>query len=147
MSETAMHSQRDKSSFKPQGSEADKQATHAQGTRRWQEAAARSKTRQLSAGDAQQAFHEDLSGFIAEVESLLGQGTSLSAEALAASRAQISERLAGVKTQLVELGEEAGQGTEQMVDAARGYVRERPLQSVGIALGLGLAVGYLLHRR
>lgn len=145
MTDSTIHTQHDKSA--KQGSAADKQSAHAQGTRRWQEAAARNKARQVPASEAQQNFREDLSGFITEVESLLGQGASLSAEALAASRAQISERLAGVKTQLVELGEEASLEAEQMTDAARGYVRERPLQSVGMALGVGVIVGYLLHRR
>ncbi|GAB3247080.1 ElaB/YgaM/YqjD family protein [Chitinimonas naiadis] len=145
MNDTNLNSTTDKKPANPPlVADTDKRAN---GTQRWKEAAARGKANTEAKPTAQEMFKEDLSSFITEVESLLGQGSSLSAEALAASKAELSERMASVKTQLVDLGERTEEGAEQAVGFAQDYIRNRPLQSVGIALGVGAVVGYLLHRR
>ncbi|MGQ5524986.1 DUF883 family protein [Chitinimonas sp. PSY-7] len=116
------------------------------GTTRWQEAAAKGRAKREGANVTQEQFQKDLSAFVNDVESLLSRGGTLSAEALQVSKEQLSEKMEGIKEQLSEFGEKASETTSHIVDVARDYVRTRPLQSVGVAFGVGAVVGLLMSR-
>ncbi|PHV09633.1 DUF883 family protein [Chitinimonas sp. BJB300] len=115
------------------------------GATRWQEAAAKGRSKREGSA-TQEQFQKDLSAFVSDVESLLSRGGSLSAEALQVSKEQLSEKMLGIKEQLSEFSEKYSETTSHAVDIAQDYVRSRPLQSVGIAFGVGAVVGLLVGK-
>lgn len=130
------------------GMPSGQQAGTGSHTTRWQDFAAKAKSK-FSSGKtpAQEQFQRDLSAFVSDVESLLGRGDALTSEAMQAAKEQLGKRTQEIKAQLNELGEQASQTTNHTLEVAQEYVRERPLASVGVALGVGAVVGLLLGSR
>ncbi|MFC4158388.1 DUF883 family protein [Chitinimonas lacunae] len=90
-------------------------------------------------------FQADFSSFMSDVENLLSRGSTLSGEALDASKAELSARLQSFKNQWSDLSEKTSENATHVVAVCQDYVRARPLQSVGIALGVGALIGFLLR--
>jgi ElaB/YqjD/DUF883 family membrane-anchored ribosome-binding protein len=60
---------------------------------------------------------------------------------------EAQERLRGARRRVADLGARARAGAHDTAAAADRYVRAQPWIAVGLAAGLGLAVGALLFRR
>lgn len=103
------------------------------------------KSSSMQPTQEREKFQSDFSGFMGEVENLLSRGGTLSAEALEASKAELSARMQNFKQQWSNLSEKTSENANHAVGVCQDYVRARPLQTVGIALGVGVLVGFLLR--
>jgi ElaB/YqjD/DUF883 family membrane-anchored ribosome-binding protein len=90
---------------------------------------------------------EDLHAVIRDAEGLLGATASQAGEKVAAARARAEESVREAKARLSGVEDELLKGARVLAEDAEQYVRANPWQSVGIAAGVGLALGLLLNRR
>jgi ElaB/YqjD/DUF883 family membrane-anchored ribosome-binding protein len=85
--------------------------------------------------------------FISDTEALLRATAGQAGESVAAARAKVKDSLESARDQLGPLGEEAAKQAGAAVRATEDYVREHPLQAVGIAALAGIALGLLISRK
>lgn len=88
----------------------------------------------------------DLKVVIADAEALLKASADHGGEKVAELR---SRAAASINSMKAKLGETEQRMVEKTKDAARAtdaYVHDNPWRSIGIAAGVGLAIGFLLRR-
>jgi ElaB/YqjD/DUF883 family membrane-anchored ribosome-binding protein len=90
---------------------------------------------------------EDLKVVAQDVEALLRATASQTVEKLSEARTRAEESLRSARERLTEASDEIADRTRVAATAADEYVRDNPWHAVGIAAGIGLAVGLLLARR
>jgi len=90
---------------------------------------------------------EDLKVVMHDAEVLLKATSAQTGEKLQEVRARAEESLRRAQARLSEFEDEAIKRAREVADATKEYVRDNPLQSVGIAAGIGLLVGLLISRR
>ncbi len=90
---------------------------------------------------------EDLKVVAQDVEALLRATASQTGEKLSEARTRAEESLRSARVRLTEASDEIADRTRVAATAADEYVRDNPWHAVGIAAGIGLAVGLLLARR
>ena len=90
---------------------------------------------------------EDLKVVAQDVEELLRATASQTGEKLSEARTRAEASLRAARTRLAEAGDEITERTRAAATAADDYVRDNPWHAVGIAAGIGFAVGLLLARR
>ena len=90
---------------------------------------------------------EDLKVVAQDVEALLRATASQTGEKLSEARTRAEESLRSARERLTEASDEIADRTRAAATAADEYVRDYPWHAVGIAAGIGLAVGLLLARR
>lgn len=100
-----------------------------------------------STGTMKDKLFNDFNSVIGEVEQVLKSvafGTGDKADAL---RSAALENLRIAKERLEDLQEVVFEKTRLAARAADDYVHDYPWRAVGVAAGLGLAVGLLINRR
>src|SRR3954447_22628807 len=90
---------------------------------------------------------EDLKVVAQDVEALLRATASQTGEKLSEARTRAEESLRSARERLTEASDEIADRTRAAANAADQYVRDNPWHAVGIAAGIGFAVGLLLARR
>ena len=81
-----------------------------------------------------------------EVEELVKPPLSEFGERLAAARTRTQASLRDAYAGLSEMGSEVGVQARGVARAADRYVHQKPWQTLGAVLGIGLLFGYLLGR-
>jgi ElaB/YqjD/DUF883 family membrane-anchored ribosome-binding protein len=109
---------------------------------RWQAGAESYKEKMLS----------ELKTIVSDAQRLLNQAADSSSEGLATARSQFDRQLRRTRDQLDKTSKAVNRNARRSTAAARGYVRENPLRSVGVATAAGVIVGlaivsYLNSRR
>ena len=109
---------------------------------RWQSSAESYKDKMLS----------ELKSLVGDAEKLLKQAADSSSEGLATMRTQFDRQMDRTRDQLDKARKTINDNARRSTAAARGYVRENPLRSVGVATAAGVIVGlvvvsYLNNRR
>lgn len=89
----------------------------------------------------------EFNNIMSDLQDLVRRAGSLSGHELTALRQQMSEKLGLAKEKLSHLSEDATGMAHKGVDNTEKVIREHPLQAVGIAAFIGVAVGILLSRR
>lgn len=89
----------------------------------------------------------DFKGFIGDAEELLRAVSDLSGESVANARARFQDRLTEVKSLVSEGREMAINKARQAAAGTDEYVHQRPWQAIGLGVAIGMAIGYLSHRR
>ncbi|MGH8213240.1 MAG: DUF883 family protein, partial [Rhodanobacteraceae bacterium] len=74
-------------------------------------------------------------------------GVQQATDSSARAALRASEKAAEMRERGREMAEDARERAEDAVDAMRDFVRERPVQSLAIALGTGWLIGRLFGRR
>ena len=92
------------------------------------------------------ALAEELRNVVRQAEDLLSAVAGDSSEAVTALRERVFTAVDTAKTRLSDLEEQAEQATQRAAIALENYVRAHPWATVGIAVGVGLALGALLAR-
>jgi ElaB/YqjD/DUF883 family membrane-anchored ribosome-binding protein len=82
--------------------------------------------------------------FVADIEDLIADATSLTGDDLARAKARIGDRIAAAKVSIEEMGGVIVQRARKTAVATDTYVREQPWKAVGIGAGVGLLVGFVL---
>jgi len=89
----------------------------------------------------------EFQNFIADVEDLVKETTTLTGEDLTRAKAKLSARLADAKDSVVEMGGEIAQRARKGAKATDDYVHEQPWKAIGAGAAIGLLVGFALARR
>lgn len=84
---------------------------------------------------------------VADTEALLKASADQGGEKMAEIRAKAEESLHAVKQRLGEAQDALVEKTKEAAHAADAYVHEKPWNAIGIAAGVGLIIGLLIHRR
>ena len=90
---------------------------------------------------------DEFSAVLTEAEEMLKRAASETGEKAKDMRSQVEAKLLTAKLRLQEL---EGQAVDRAKEAARAtddYVHNHPWQAIGIAAGIGVAIGLLLNRR
>lgn len=104
--------------------------------------AARSTSEEFGA-----AAKAEFNNIMSDLQDLVRRASSLSGQELTALRQQMSEKLGLAKEKLHHLSEDASTIAHKGVDSTEQLIKSHPLQAVGIAALVGVAVGILLNRR
>ena len=86
-------------------------------------------------------------GFADGAEELLRMTAHFSGEGLAATRARVEEQLEELRDVLGEAGEYAREKTREAAQTTDRYVHKNPWQAIGLAMGVGIVLGWLSGRR
>lgn len=98
--------------------------------------------------DASQAeASRELHAFLADVETLIQEATTMTGVELGRAKAKIRERTAAAKRSMLAMGDTISDRARAGVNATNGYVHEQPWQAIGVGAALGLLVGFALARR
>ncbi|MGH8107310.1 MAG: DUF883 family protein [Arenimonas sp.] len=89
----------------------------------------------------------EFKNFVADVEDLVKETTTLTGEDLARAKARLSERLAAAKQSAIEMGSDIAERAKKGATATNDYVHEQPWKAIGAGAAIGLVVGFLLARR
>lgn len=85
--------------------------------------------------------------FLADIEELVAQATSLTGEDLIRVKNTLNERITVAKASLEELSDNVIQKARNGAIATNNYVHEQPWAAVGAGATIGLLVGLLISRR
>jgi ElaB/YqjD/DUF883 family membrane-anchored ribosome-binding protein len=109
--------------------------------------APREANKMVAAQVSTEKLMEDLRVVVVDAEELLKATASQTGELIAAARIKASESLQVAKARLAETQASAVEKVKVAAKTTDNYVRDNPLQSMGIAAVLGLALGVLISRR
>jgi ElaB/YqjD/DUF883 family membrane-anchored ribosome-binding protein len=101
---------------------------------RWQAGAESYKDKMLS----------ELKTIVGDAERLLKHAAESSSEGFATVRTQFDRQVGRTRDQLDKATRAVNRNAQRSTAAARGYVRENPLRSVGVAAAAGVIVGLLV---
>lgn len=103
---------------------------------------------QKGGGKNSDAFHlrEELSEMKSDLDALMSHASTLTEQELKEARDRIMARFSSVRYAAKGFANQAGRQLNEGMDASLTYVRKRPVQSILIATGIGLAIGVLLKR-
>ena len=93
------------------------------------------------------SMREELSNLKSDLDALMSHASTLTEIELREARDRIMARFSSMRYAARGLADQAGKQINQGMDVTVDYVRERPLQSVAIAAGVGALMGLLLTRR
>jgi ElaB protein len=93
------------------------------------------------------AAKTEFTNIMADLQELVRRASTLSGNELSALRQQISEKLGVAREKLGHLSEDASAVAHKGVDSTEQLIKQHPLQAVGIAAVVGIAIGVLLNRR
>ena len=86
----------------------------------------------------------ELKTIVGDAERLLKQAGESSSEGFARVRTQFGHQMDRTRDQIDRAGDVVSRKARRSTAAARGYVRENPLSSVGVATAAGVIVGLLV---
>lgn len=89
----------------------------------------------------------EFQNFIADVEDLVKETTTLTGEDLARAKAKLSARLADAKDSVMAVGGDIAKSARKGATVTNEYVHEQPWIAIGAGAALGLIIGFALARR
>ncbi len=106
----------------------------------------RGRRQQAMAGGGQ-LRSDEMSKFRADLDDFVSRIPGLSDMDLNAAKEKLLTSLSSSRQSAMNYASEARQQINQRVEATGEYVKEKPMQSVGIAAGVGFLLGLLVSRR
>ena len=91
--------------------------------------------------------HQEVTSLRADLDNLIAHLASFSELELIAAKENILAKVEATKVAAKGVTADVSQQFNRGVGATTDYVKERPLQSVGIATAIGVLVGMLISRR
>jgi ElaB/YqjD/DUF883 family membrane-anchored ribosome-binding protein len=104
----------------------------------------RSEVREMS--DATDRIMKNIKGFAGGAEELLRATAHFSGEGLAATRAKVAEQLEELRETMGDAGDFTLEQTKRAAREADHYVHRNPWQAIGVAMAVGVALGWLSRR-
>lgn len=89
----------------------------------------------------------ELHNFIADIEDLVKEATTLTGEDLSKAKAKLSARLSEAKESAAEMGGVLTQRARKSAAYTNEYVHEQPWKAIGAGAAAGLIIGFALARR
>jgi ElaB/YqjD/DUF883 family membrane-anchored ribosome-binding protein len=108
-------------------------------------AGSRAKGSYEGVGDST-SLREELTNLKSDLDALLSRASSLTDRELSDARDKLLARFSSMRYAAKGMATEAGRQLNRGVDVTSDYVKDRPLQSVAIATGVGLLLGAALRR-
>jgi ElaB/YqjD/DUF883 family membrane-anchored ribosome-binding protein len=93
------------------------------------------------------AISRELHNFLADIEDLIKDTTSLSGEELAQARDKLNERIAKARASVEAASESVVQRARHTADVTNEYVHEKPWVALGAGAALAFLVGVIIARR
>ncbi|MGH8809593.1 MAG: DUF883 family protein [Noviherbaspirillum sp.] len=93
------------------------------------------------------SLRSELSDLKNDLDSLVDRSASLSDEELTQAHSQLMAKFSSMRYAAKGIASEAGRQINRGVETTTEYVKERPMQSVAVAVGTGLLLGLLFKRR
>lgn len=106
-----------------------------------------SKSSTVTGNGAKAAASLELHNFLADIEDLVKEASSLTGDELVRAREQLNERIGAVKGSLQEMGGSLAQRARKTVSATNDYAHEEPWKAIGAGAAVGMLLGFLLARR
>lgn len=94
-----------------------------------------------------QSLRSELLSLQSDLNSLVSRAATLSESELSQAYVKLMGRFGSIRFAAKGMAQQATRQFNQGVDITTTYVKDRPLQSVAIATGIGLALGMLVGRR
>ena len=91
--------------------------------------------------------HGEMSTLRAELDSIISRVSSMSELELAAAKERLLGKIEASKVAAKGIAADVTQQINHGVGVTTDYVKERPLQSVAVAAGIGILLGMLISRR
>jgi len=101
----------------------------------------------MSIDTARDKLVDEFSSVLSEAESLLDKASKETGDRARDLRSQVEARLLTAKLKLQELEGEAVDRAKAAARYTDDYVHDHPWQAIGVAAGVGFAVGLLMNRR
>jgi ElaB/YqjD/DUF883 family membrane-anchored ribosome-binding protein len=98
------------------------------------------------AGRTGASLREELSNLKADLDALMSHASTLTDRELSEARDKIMAKFSSMRYAAKGLATEASKQFNHGVDLTSEYVKDKPLQSVAIATGVGLLLGAVLRR-
>ena len=96
---------------------------------------------------AQTSISNEFHNFIADIEDLVKQTTSLTGKDLEHAKDQLADRIASAKASVEDVGNDILDQARKSVTATNEYVHEQPWNAIGAGAFVGVLFGFLLARR
>jgi ElaB/YqjD/DUF883 family membrane-anchored ribosome-binding protein len=96
--------------------------------------------------DSSSRMRTELSNLKRDLDDLMSRASSMTDMDLNEARALLMDKYASMQRSVKGIATEAQKQISHGADVTSDYVKERPLQSVAIATGVGLLLGALLRR-
>ncbi len=97
----------------------------------------------LSTGEM---LRDELSNLKSDLDDLVSRASNLSEDELREAWEKMTAKFSSARHAAKNMAAEANKHLNKSVDVTTDYVKEKPLQSVAIATGLGLLIGSVLRR-
>lgn len=92
-------------------------------------------------------LRSELSSLKNDLDSLVNRASSLSDDELTQAHAQLMAKFSSVRYAAKGIASEASRQLNRSVETTTEYVKDKPMQSVAVAVGTGLLLGMLFKRR
>lgn len=92
-------------------------------------------------------LRSELSDLKSDLDSLVNRAPSLSDDELVQAHAQLMARFSSVRYAARGIATEASRQFNRSMETTTEYVKDRPMQSVAVAVGTGLLLGMIFGRR
>jgi len=96
---------------------------------------------------APSAISLEFKNFLADIEHLIGEVTSMTGEDLAQAKIKLNERIDSIKHSFDDLSDSIGDKARKTAAITNNYVHEQPWVAVGAGAAVGFVVGLLASRR
>jgi ElaB/YqjD/DUF883 family membrane-anchored ribosome-binding protein len=93
------------------------------------------------------AMPGEFRNFVADVEDLITETTSITGEDLVRVKAKFGERIAAAKDSIQEMSGAVVDRAKRSATATNEYVHDQPWAAVGIGAAIGVLIGFVLGRR
>lgn len=97
--------------------------------------------------DVQSTVAQEFHDFLADMEDLVKDATSLTGEDLARVKEKVRKQIAAAKGSAEEVGNNLAARARKTAEQATEYVHDHSWQTVGIGAAVGVVLGLLLARR
>jgi ElaB/YqjD/DUF883 family membrane-anchored ribosome-binding protein len=94
-----------------------------------------------------ESLRSELSSLKNDLDALVSRAPSLSDEELSQAHARLMAQFSSLRYAAKGIASEASRQLNRGVETTTEYVKDRPMQSVAVAVGTGLLLGMLFKRR
>jgi ElaB/YqjD/DUF883 family membrane-anchored ribosome-binding protein len=92
-------------------------------------------------------LRSELSSLKSDLDALVSRAPSLSDDELSQAHARLMAQFSSLRYAAKGIASEASRQINRGVETTTEYVKDRPMQSVAVAVGTGLLLGLLFNRR
>ena len=100
-----------------------------------------------SAHNKTTAISSEFKNFLADIEQLITEATSMTGEDLVQAKSKLNDRIDSIKHSFDDIGESIGTKARKSAVITNNYVHEQPWIAIGAGAAVGLLVGFLASRR